>query len=183
MPEPLRDHLEAATVAAFAEQRLSGEALDAAERHLAQCSTCRREVAQVVRVLRVSPLWTRPAVQLAAAAVLVIVIGLWPKAGDPGLRSDPASSALTVIGPDSTASAGDPLTFAWHAVGPNTRYEFSLADASGSRIFSTGSPDTLITLPDSVRLEQGRTYQWFVDALRPDGQSTTSGLRFIRIVP
>jgi hypothetical protein len=182
MPEPLRDHLEAATVAAFAEQRLSGEALDAAERHLAQCSTCRREVAQVVRVLRVSPLWTRPAVQLAAA-VLVIVIGLWPKAGDPGLRSDPASSALTVIGPDSTASAGDPLTFAWHAVGPNTRYEFSLADASGSRIFSTGSPDTLITLPDSVRLEQGRTYQWFVDALRPDGQSTTSGLRFIRIVP
>lgn len=185
MTGPVQDHLEPDTVAAFVEQRLSRDARDAAERHLAECAMCRREVAQVVRVLRPRlPQWTRPAILAAAAVLVVAAIGLWRGAETPSaLRGGDSGTSIAVTGPDSVVSVSEGVTFAWHGVAPDARYEFTLADESGMLIFSTGSSDTVVTLPDSVRLQGGRTYQWFVDALRPDGRSMTSGVRFIRITP
>jgi len=186
--ENAMSHLSPDTVAAFAERRLNEADRTAAERHMAECADCRREVAHVVRVLRPrSRQWVMGAGSLAAAAAIVMLaVQLIPRspAGEaPALRDGPADgSAIEIVGPDSTADAtGGSVRFTWRHLDPGTRYEFALADESGLRIFSIGLPDTAVTLPDSVHLEPERTYLWFVDAIRPDGRSASSGMRFLRI--
>jgi hypothetical protein len=184
MSDQVSPHLEPDLVAAYVERRLSPDALASAEQHLAGCATCRREVAQVVKVLRPS---TRrlPAFGLAAAAVLVIAV--WLVRDDTGevevpIRNGASSAGVQVLAPDSVGSSLSPR-FTWRALEPGSRYNFSLADEAGVRIFSLSLSDTVVSLPDSVRLQQGRTYQWLVDALRPDGRSTSSGVKFLRITP
>jgi hypothetical protein len=186
MPDQVSPHLEPDVVAAYVERRLSSDALASAEQHLAVCATCRREVAQIVKVLRPPAARRLPALGLAAAAVLVIAVLL--VGDDPGdvdtppVRNGATSPGLQVVAPDSMVSSVSPV-FIWRSLEPATRYEFSLADEAGGRIFFLSLSDTVLSLPDSVRLQQGRIYQWLVDALRPDGRSTTTGVRYVRLVP
>ena len=186
MPDEM-SHLSPDQVAAYAERRLNDADLSSVERHLADCSDCRRDVAHVVRLLRPAQRrWIVRSARLVAAAIIVVVfVRLIPgDASEPAIR-DPVrdGNAIDVLGPDSLETvAGGPLRFVWRPVVPGTRYDLTITDQSGSRVFSVGSADTSIALPDSVRLDAERTYLWFVDALRPDGRSVSSGMRFLRIV-
>jgi hypothetical protein len=182
-------HLGPETVAAYAEHRLNEVERADVERHFAECSICRQEMVQVVRILRSrSRFRSAGMVTLAAAAVLAVVVLRPPPPAEPVFTEVRVREAIAddsrvpVILPDTLVTIGDlPLRFVWRSVEPGARYHFALADESGTRIFSIGSPDTAVVLPDSVRLEEERTYQWLVDALRPDGRAVTSGVRFLRI--
>jgi anti-sigma factor RsiW len=181
-------HLDAETIAAFAEGRLQASTRHDAERHLAECAECRRDLAQVVR-LRRRPVArvAIPAGVLAAAAGLFLIVRLGinsPATVDPSqLRNGPSSaSGVDIVLPDTTLMADSQPRFVWRSV-VDARYQFTLATDGGTAIFSSATPDTPLVLPDSVTLERGRTYLWFVDAIRSDGRTGSTGLRVLRTLP
>lgn len=185
MPDQM-NHLSAEVVAAWTEGRLSAEERAMAEAHLAGCHECREEVTQVEDLLRSAPVRTRRfpvPLQLAAAAVLLLAIGL-PAARtlldrSPTAsigRTAPSSAArLTAIAPAADAAVLLPPTFVWHAADAGSRFRVTLVDEQGATVWSTETGDTAVTLPAEVALAAGRSYFWYVDALGADGRTMTSG--------
>lgn len=69
-----QSHLEAHTVAAYVDGRLSSSDAAGAEAHLAECATCRAEVVQVNAIVRRRRPRRRYVGALAAAAVLILLM-------------------------------------------------------------------------------------------------------------
>ncbi len=190
------NHLDSTTTSAFVEGHLTGAARDRAAAHLAVCASCRDEIVAVREVLTgisTRPMWRRPPVLLAAAAVVALVaIGL-PLLQDGRLRApvpvavrtperetrdlsaaSPAPDAIVERGPTA-----QPLVLAWHGAEAGSRYRVNLLDANGETLWSSETGDTSITVPGDIELLPGGSYFWFVDALGTDGRSLTTGaLRF-----
>jgi len=95
-----------------------------------------------------------------------------------------AESPLEIISPASSAEI-DPgrVELIWRSAGPRADYTVTLQDSAGRVVWTSTGVDTVAVLPDSVALGAGRTWFWVVDALRPDGQSRSTGLKRLRTRP
>ena len=184
-------HLKDDVLAAYLDGALPAAERRVAEDHLAECVTCRDELVDISKLVadraRVRR-WPRLAASVAAvaaAAIAFAVVGPWRSAPGPrAARDDPMRESTLVDGASRRAVAvvtpaeGDTVTpgtlrFAWHSVAPNATYLFKIADETSVR-YKIDTADTTVVLPDSVRLERGRSYNWWVDALTADGRASTT---------
>ena len=190
---PIRtpDCLDVETIAALAEGSLPGGVRPEVLQHLAACVFCRRAVASVAEALVDQPVtheieiiegranrWRRVlriGVPLAAAATVLLL--LWSPARDSGAlhRGGPLpGSRPTPIGPRGTVESAQRLL--WTSVAGSDRYRVTLFGAQGDVLYETGTGDTVVTLPDSVRLSSGQPYLWKVEARTAWDRWVTSDL-------
>jgi hypothetical protein len=114
----------------------------------------------------------------AMAAVLVIAVALpilWPGVGvdSPGpLRGGSAAFELVTPSPDESLAAGSRV--AWRAVPEAASYTVELIDANGASRWQQATSDTVLVLPDSVRLDDGARYTLSVVARLSDGTTQRS---------
>lgn len=189
-------HLSEGTIAAFVDGMLDAAARERAEFHLAACAECRAELVAttgVVHELRQRrggrSGWVFGAVAAAVAAVaLFTVAGPPPAPPHPGdgrgierLAGD-RGGAMTIIAPVEGATV-DPasLEFAW-AEENDASYRLTLTDESGGTVWESNTLQTAVRLPPDLSLPAGERFYWYVDALRADGSSTSSGPRSFRTI-
>ena len=181
-------HLTAEAVAAFLDRRLTTAERLGVEEHLAGCSQCRGEVAAVRRLVSDTPTKRSLALPLsiAAAAAVAFLLFTIARPGPEG-AADPlrtpashpsdASERITAIHP----AEGDTISIAravleWASIGGEPAYRLTVTDATGQPVWTRTTADTSLTVPRTI-LESRRTYFWYVDALRADGRSVSTGVR------
>ena len=181
IPVAKPDCLDAHTVAALADGTLDAASRARALTHVATCVHCRRAVASVAEALLDGPITHeieivegrrhpgrhlfRIAVPLAAAAIVLLLV--WSPARDNASahRGDQAAAAGSVpvlLGPIGTVARASQLR--WSSVAGADRYRMTLFNAQGVVVYETQVSDTLVVLPDSVRLVPGQPYLWKVEA-------------------
>jgi len=189
-------------LAAYLDRALGTSARAVADAHLAGCASCRDELVALSALAR-STSTPRRLLRVAgplaavAAGILIVVMGT----GNPITRSNtpvdrmrettavgnPGSARLSAVAPrdgESIPSDSARFTrFTWRRDSPDAGYRVSVTDEGGSIRWAADTGDTTITLPDSVRLEHGQTYYWYVDALGGDGRTRASGPRRFHIAP
>jgi hypothetical protein len=185
------EHLSSGKLGAFLANSLSDNERDEAERHLVSCAECRSDLVEAQRVLISAPSPQRASRQrwisvagLAAAAVLLVAV--WPRndvtVNPPRVeRTTPALSAsVTIVSPavNGEIETAKP-TFTWNR-DDGSSYRITVTDEGGRPLWSESTSDTTIVLPASTRLDHGARFFWYVDALRPDGRSITSGVNAFR---
>ncbi len=72
--------------------------------------------------------------------------------------------------------------FVWRAVPGAERYTLVVVDTTGAEVFASETRDTVVRLPDSLRLEPGRSYLWWVQARTALGESVTAVTQRVSIV-
>src|SRR5688572_9510163 len=167
-------HVSPEALAGYLDDDLSSEERAQVELHLASCDECRAQLADVHRLQRVR--LRRKLVPFlvpaAAAAILVVAFGL-PREDtkQSDIRSGPvAEERLVVVSPvPSTDLASRPIEFVWRSAGPGASYTITLQEPDGRPVWTSAVADTVVALPDSITLAQGRLWFWFVDALLPNG--------------
>jgi hypothetical protein len=60
-------------------------------------------------------------------------------------------------------------------------YSVQLTDADGNLVYSNVTGDTVLTLPDSVRLVAGKDYRWWVEANRASAAPIRSAVQSLRL--
>jgi hypothetical protein len=185
-------HLTAEDVAAFIDRRMTAAELPVVQAHLANCRSCREEVASVRRLLVRRPI-ARPGILIpigvAAAAVIAFVALDLGRARTgveadrvrtpaPATLPDDASPRIVALSPaeGDTVRVGRPVLL-WSSVAGEPTYRLTMTDASGQPVWSSTTSDTTVTLPANVSLQPRRTYYWYVDALRADGRAVSTGVR------
>lgn len=190
-------HLKDDVLAAYLDRALPTAERRAADVHLAECADCREELVTMAKLVsgRVpTRRWLQvgsSAAALLAAAIAFTVIGPWRASTGPAtppgdimrestLVGGASGRAVAVVTPaeDDTVRP-DALRFAWRPVAPNASYLLKLADDTSVR-WTKDTGDTTVALPDSVKLERGRSYHWWVDALTADGRVASTGIRQFR---
>ena len=190
-------HLRDDVLAAYVDGALPAAERRNAEEHLADCATCRDELVGISKLAAGrAPVrrWPRLAASLAAvaaAAIAFAVVGPWRVASGPSTPPGDRMRESTLVGGTSgrsvavvTPAEGDTVTsdtvrFAWRPVAPNATYLLELSDET-SVVWKKDTADTTVVLPDSVALEHGRSYHWWVDALTADGRVASTGVRQFR---
>lgn len=174
MPDCLDDD----TIAALAEGALGAEARSVAMAHVGSCVRCRRAVSSVARSL-LDPgvsleirATARPRFRLLtvvsgiAAAVLIAFVALpWRTVRDSPTHRAPtitAGASPVLVAPVGVVAQAHELR--WTDVEGADRYRVTLFDATGGVLYETQTPDTVVALPGSVSLEQGREYFWKAEA-------------------
>lgn len=127
-----------------------------------------------------------PAYVMGIAATLLVAVGISTIARrDTDQSGDPTRGRqvqVPLYAPAETSLADSARLFLW-AQHPDARqYAFDLGTNDGMPVYAATVADTLLTLPDSVRLVPGETYRWWVRAVTTDGE-VVSTLRqlFVRI--
>ena len=180
-------------MAAYIDDRLSGEERASVEARLARNPDLRAELIEASRIVaaadastpRRSSTWKSAGILVAAAAAVIAVIVVPNRNRDSRPSTPPAERRIdsedggrvSLLAPVDAGSL--PLAsakFAWRTEG-DASYRITIADSTGATIWTVVTSDTTATLPSNIRLRQGNHYYWFVDALRIDGSSITSGPR------
>jgi len=178
-------HLTVDEVAAFVDHATPAAERERIEHHLVKCADCRAEIVAVRRLVpRRTRAWT-VAVPLAAAAALLLTIlplttSRRPAADARQVLRGAADRSLGIVAERPAARAtldADSVMFVWRPVAPEASYRLTLTNDRGDVVWSGSVSDTVVVLPSAVRLDRGRLYTWYVDALLADGRSVTSGLR------
>ena len=190
-------HLKDDVLAAYLDGALPAAERRVAEDHLAECVTCRDELVDSSKLVAGrAPVrrWSRvaaSAVALAAAAIAFAVLGPWRVAPGPGTPTRDIMRESTLVGGTSGRPVAvvapaegevvkrDTLRFTWHSMAPNATYLLKLSDETSVR-WTIDIADTTVTLPDSVHLDPGRSYHWWVDALTADGRVASTGVKQFR---
>lgn len=168
--QPFEPHLDPQEIAAYVDGARTGDARAHIESHLAACTECRAEVAEVSRLLatmRGRSVWRHvwiPA--LAAAAVLLLFVGPLP-ISDPTVRPHRDAPVTTTIAPRALAPLGavdSVSTLAWSSVPRADRYHVRLFDAEATVVWQRETSDTIVALPVTLRLQPERSYYWKVEA-------------------
>jgi hypothetical protein len=154
--------------------------------HVMACGACRGEFEQL-RALRAAedrPAHVRRQLWKAAASVAVLLGAglLWRTRQQPAPEEyRGGAEAVVVVGPIGATPVQAPLAFVWHAVPGVAAWRFELLEADGGAVLlSATSADTVLALPDSVLLEPGRAYAWWVQAVDSGGaQPRSAAVRFI----
>jgi hypothetical protein len=181
--------LDDETIAALAEGTRDDAIRAAALPHLAECARCRAALASVSRALA-DPSIAREittlrgarrrrlaiAIPVAAAAVLILVA--LPRVGDDSsIHRAPTITAVsspTLVSPVGIVAAAKMLR--WSSVAGADRYRTTLFDGAGVVLYETQTADTVVPLPDSVRLVRDRSYLWKVEARTGWGRWSASEL-------
>lgn len=170
-PEMTASHLEAGRISAYVDSTLDPSLRPELEAHLADCARCRREVVEVSRLVRTLP--RRPSWQIigpiAAAAVLLIAVGVWQLGPDqasngPVLRESAITTALAPVPVAPVGQVARADSISWTSVPGADRYRLTLFDVGGAVVWETEGADTTSIVPAAVRLEQGQSYFWKVEA-------------------
>ena len=125
---------------------------------------------------------------LAIAAALVLALGTaagvttWLGSGQQDVvRGGTGGAALLLTQPAPVVASATGLAFAWRPIAGVTRYDYNLATKDGRAVFVGAVSDTILTLPDSVRLRSTVEYRWWVEATLPIGVHVRSGVRPLRV--
>ena len=184
------DHLTVEILAAYADGTLNAGERIGADRHLARCAACRRELAAIAELVATAPRvhrrpgWPVVAGGLAAAALAFVLV---PRTSVPPTTRatergpEPNASSVEIVAPAENGIAGpaDSATIVWRSV-PGATYRVTVSDTTGTIRWTTNSADTSAVVPGLVRLEPGTRYYLRIDALRSDGWSVQSGPRAFR---
>ena len=190
MEHPAIDEL-----AAYLEHRLDDVSRRRLEAHLVDCAECRREVMEGERTLRGAPsrraaAWRPLAVLATLAAAAAVLFTVLPRGGtsegrtierspDAPLR---AVMPIVVVEPEDAARLTTaPTTFVWRGAPGVSLYKFTLTDEQGHVLWSTSTRDSLLRPPASLEVPASASYYWYVDALRADGSTVSSGVHAFRV--
>jgi hypothetical protein len=178
------------TIAALAEGTLDGDARTAALPHIASCDRCRAAIASVAHALS-DPALAREiaateraprrlpriaAVAMAAAVLLIVAVPRWGNNDSPPHRAPGITAVASPVLVAPVGAVRDARTLRWATVGGADRYRTILFDATGAALYEIQTADTIVVLPDSVRLAPGRTYLWKVEARTGWGRWSASEL-------
>ena len=166
-------------IAAYLDGGLTPEEREGLEGHLVVCSECRQDLAEASDLTGRNRLtWLLLAAPMAAAALVLLFIGIPTEQDVPRFRGPATGTHLAAVSPlGGSAAHPDSLVFRWRAAGAEAHYGFTLTDAQGDVVFTDGLADTTLVLPQSIGLEPGRSYFWFVDALLDGARSTSTGVQ------
>jgi len=198
MPEDrsLVEHLTIDLVAAYLDGDVGDEERAGVESHLASCDECRREIVEVSRALkaerRLKPWYL--AGPVAAAAAVAAIMFLRPQAlespteavlrGTDSMTPLATTLGIEVVAPlDGSTLARDDVVFMWHSAALDASYRLTVTRRDGHVAWSATLSDTTAEVPTSEVLQPGQSYMWYVDALLPDGQSTTTGVKIFSTLP
>lgn len=184
-------HLDDATVAAYVDGSMSDSDRRLAESHLSLCDDCRAEVVAASAAVSSAPGGTAPSWRswrgigvVAAAGVMIALAATLPRdAKDSDIVRDAsipeygARPTVTVVNPSDGMRLSGERRFVWRSIADGTSYRFTIGDSSAQPIYSITVQDTSAAIPASVQLVSGRQYFWYVDAIRPDGMTASSGLK------
>jgi len=83
--------------------------------------------------------------------------------------------------PVDTRLLGVPEEFSWRTLPGAKSYRFRLSDGDGKLLYSGELPTPRLRLPDSVKLELGRSYSWSIEAQAVSGlvQSASAGFSLL----
>ena len=110
-----------------------------------------------------------------AAASMLLAVGvtgtLWlGRPADDVLRG--AASPITLVSPVGDGASAS--RFVWRALPDADHYLLVVVDSAGNDVFAAETRDTSVAMPDSVHLEAGRQYLWWVQATTRAGASVTA---------
>jgi hypothetical protein len=180
------DHLSSEELGAYLSNTLDETERPAVERHLVSCADCRADLIETQRATSTAPgnkrSWQGRFYALGLAAAAVIAFAVWPR-GDLKVESEPVernravalNAVVTIVSPRQDGEFSAQRAFVWRR-NDDASYHITLTDASGRTLWSQSTSDTTATLPSTVALSRGQQYFWYVDALRSDGRSVTSGV-------
>jgi len=157
----------------------------------AQLSTAegRRELEIAWAAARAArPRQTRSAIWAVAASVVMTLgaAGMWWTTRDGTIMLRGQTSPITLVAPVSSGERSgvsrDVVSrFIWRALPEADRYRLVVVDTAGNEVFAMETRDTVVTIPDTVRLEAGREYLWWVQASTRSGASITAVTQRVRI--
>lgn len=176
-------HVTDLEIAAYIDRGLPAGDHQRVESHVAFCDDCRGAVVAArltaSRATRRRRFWQVGALAAAAVVVFSFIRLDGPAITDDAMRSAASSDTLGVHGPLGESSG--PIRFVWMPMTGALSYQLRLSDAAGATQWTHAGSDTVVALPDSVRLPPGERYFWSVDALLRDGSSRSTGMReFVR---
>ena len=190
--KPATAHLSSQRLAAFLDERLTGEERAEVLTHFAACAECRHELTALRQTLDSVPRtsarrWVAAGAVVAAALAFAVIL---PRArGTDGAR--PASTSevrgvdgsgpIAITGPKDGDAIRLPLTLTWRSVGTQSSYLLVVMDSVGTEVLRLTQGDTSVTLPDSLRLVEGARYFWSVEAKLIDGGSAKTGAHSFHI--
>jgi anti-sigma factor RsiW len=189
----VESHLSVEDVAAYVDRRLPRGDRDRVELHLSVCKQCRDEVAEVTRLASSGmeaprPRRSRLTVVAAAAAVLLVVsltiprLTSYPESREERSDTTPGGNRVISVEPRDNAVVARERTFTWRR-DDNAAYQVRIVDSAGGVVWTGGTTDTTLVLPANVRMTPATKYFWYVDALRADGFSVSSGPRPFSTAP
>ena len=191
------DHVSTEDLGAYLSNGLDASERVAIEQHLTICSDCRMELIEGQRAISTAPsIGTRPrntrwAYSLAGlAAAAAIAVMIWPRGDETASitpverNNDIAKSAalgsVAIVSPAANGIVTDANpVFTWRK-DDGSSYKVTLTDSAGSPLWSASTTDTTAAVPANIQLSRGEKFFWYVDALRPGGQSLTSGVKAFR---
>lgn len=149
--------------------------------HVMSCAACHRDFELLRAVERAGPADTHQKARtwaLAASVVLALGAGTWflrgelARPGEDTVRG--GSGGFSLVSPAPGAAAGHPVTLRWHAVPDAQSYAVELLAADGAPVHAWTTTDTVVVVADSIPLDAGRDYAWWVRARRRDGSEVRS---------
>ena len=199
-PTPAPDCLDDAAIAALAGGEQLGRDRERLVRHVSNCADCRHRVAAVARALsdpgvtaaigatsfvsrrrRVSFRFAVASATVAAAAVLFLVLPRFD-----GERAAPhRAPTLVESTPLPIAPIGlveEARLLRWGSTVGADRYRVTLFDTSGDVLYEAETPDTSVSLPDTILLRPGQRYLWKTEARTGWDRWTVSKLASFTIV-
>jgi len=126
--------------------------------------------------------WSRhPYLAIAASVVLIAGVATMWRAAQPrdGVNVRGAANEVQLVPP--SARAGEPITLIWRSVAGASRYAVEILDSTGMPRYAATAVDTLLVVPDSVRLMPNVEHRWWVRAMFADGRELRSAVDTFRI--
>lgn len=122
---------------------------------------------------------------LAAAAIIAVAIptALVVRGGDDEGVVRGEASPIALVAPLGARSAASVTQFVWRSLRGADRYTVIVVDTTGQDVFVSETRDTMVPVPDTVRLRPGHTYLWWVQARTGSGEVVTALTERLSIAP
>jgi len=138
----------------------------------------------VRRTMRRGLAWSLGTLGMAAAATVLLAVGVTAVAKNWSTRSDTLRGAngpvVQLIAPSERVGARG-IQFSWKPVLGARDYEIEVLDADGLSTFVSTVQGTTVLLPATVQLLPGTEYRWWVVARRADGSRVGPIRRRLRV--
>ncbi len=191
----LSDIEMAALIEGRSSGRSSGRSIPQLQAHLSDCDECRLLMVESSRAVDAAvttgrrSYWAWTTGISAIAALLLFAFLPRPQlqfrephqpSGIERREGSAAANVVRILLPDeNSAIPPRQIRFLWHRE-DKASYRLTVVDRTGDLVWQATTSDSSLILPDSAALKPGTTFYWYVDALRLDGSSITSGRQSFR---